>query len=205
MKIGDKVIVNPDIAEGTWNNSHSFTMTDNMRQPGVFKVFNIENDNVGIRAMSNITYVNDVTGLDIYNYQKDWLIPVPIFKAGDMVQIKEHLDEIKPFPYGYVSEMKELEKTTSSIKKVICDYAGRKIYNLGDDGYKYYVSDYAWSSLALTIIKNKNHYENQLQTEETPVRPGSQREGSGICSRRCKVTIAIGHLSYKTIVRNKED
>lgn len=204
MKIGDLVIINPDIAVGTWNNSHTFTMREDMRQPGVFKVFSIQNDNIGIQAIPNITYVNDVTGLDIYNYQKDWLIPVPIFKVGDRVQIKEHLDTIKPFPYGFVSRMKELEKTTSSIEKVICDYAGRKIYNLGDDGCKYCVSGFVWSSLALTTIKNKN-YENQLQGKETSVRTGSQREGSRICSRRCKVTIAIGRLSYKAIVRKKED
>lgn len=51
----------------------------------------------------------------------------------------------------------------------------------------------------ITLIKQKEKYENQFQRKKACIKRGTRPEGSTVCGRRGKASVAIGHLSYRKV------
>lgn len=51
----------------------------------------------------------------------------------------------------------------------------------------------------ITIIKKEEKYENQFQRKKARIERGTRPEGSTVCGRRGKASVAIGHLSYRKV------
>lgn len=51
----------------------------------------------------------------------------------------------------------------------------------------------------ITIIKKEEKYENQFQRKKARIERGTRPEGSTVCGRRSKASVAIGHLSYRKV------
>ena len=194
FKIGDRVIINPNIPNGTWNFSHSYTFhCDTMLKPGIFTLVQ--------------RHHREGFFIDGYAYDEEWLLPVPIFKAGDVVQIKPELKEGEDIRFSCNEEMEEWAGKTVTISEVNVHYYTPD--KVGEDGCRYYLEDigYNWSSpmfvldqkYKLTTKFKNNGNEDQLQKEGIAVSRGDQHEGSRICCRRCKAAITVGHLSHKEV------
>ena len=193
FKIGDRVIINPNIPDGTWSR-YSYGFHDKtMLKPGIFTL-DREYFDKGF-------YIGD------YVYGEDWLLPVPIFKAGDVVQIDPELKEGDDIRFSCNKEMEELAGKMVTIKSVAKEnYTPDKI---GEDGCLYSLEDNAWSwSSPMFVLGQKdklttkfknNGNENQLQKEGIAVSRGDQHEGSRICCRRCKAAITVGYLSHQEV------
>ena len=194
FKAGDKVIINPNIPKGTWNFNHSYTFhCDVMLKPGIFTL-DEEYSKGGFR-------IGD------YVYDEDWLLPVPLFNVGDVVQIKPELKEGDGIRFGCNEDMEDLAGEMVTIKSVeIEDYSPDKV---GEDGCLYHLEDIEWDwSSPMFVLDRKykfiskfknNGNEDQLQKEGIAVSRGDQHEGSRICCRRCKATITVGYLSHQKV------
>jgi len=51
----------------------------------------------------------------------------------------------------------------------------------------------------ITIIKQKEKHENQFQRKKACIERGTRPEGSTVCGRRSKASIAVGHLGYRKV------
>lgn len=51
----------------------------------------------------------------------------------------------------------------------------------------------------ITITKKEEKYENQFQRKKARIERGTRPEGSTVCGRRGKASVAIGHLSYRKV------
>lgn len=51
----------------------------------------------------------------------------------------------------------------------------------------------------ITLIKQKEKYENQFQRKKARIKRGTRPEGSTVCGRRGKASVAVGHLGYRKV------
>lgn len=51
----------------------------------------------------------------------------------------------------------------------------------------------------IIITKKEEKYENQFQRKKARIERGTRPEGSTVCGRRGKASVAIGHLSYRKV------
>ena len=51
----------------------------------------------------------------------------------------------------------------------------------------------------ITTIKQKEKHETQFQRKKARIERGTRPEGSTICGRRSKASVAVGHLSYRKV------
>ena len=193
MKAGDKVIINPNIEVGTWNKIHTCTFVDGMAKPGVFTLNKRGDDGTFL--------------IDSYWYDEKWLLPVPLFQAGDTVRIREGLDGDDGYPYGVASDMEDMAGEEFTIKSVrVGDRKGIEI--LGDDGCLYRLEEdtqsFSWSSPMFDLsqyltIKALKH-ESRLQDKEAPFGGASGKITSGIRSRKHKPRVTVNSLGYKKVL-----
>lgn len=134
-------------------------------------------------------------------YPPEILLPVPVFKEGDVVTVRPDLSiDCCHYNLDIRGEMLYLRGKQVRIKGVTENsYTLEKI---GEDGCEYYVegSPYTWSSNSF-IINNltQSKDENRLQEKEPVVTGGSEFKGCRVCGRKNKAAITVGHLSYKRI------
>ena len=194
MEIGDRVIINPNVPDKSYNkNGYGFHYST-MRKPGIF-----------------VLEEKDPRGgfvIDSYIYDEEWLLPVPLFRAGDSVTIREDLSYSMSLPYGVSSEMEKLKGLSFNVKEVkYTDHSDRDVNMLGDDGCLYIIEDnsgyFSWSSpmFDLSIYKFKiKSNESRLQEQESPLRRGSGEIVCGICCRKHKPRVAVKSVGYKKVI-----
>lgn len=51
----------------------------------------------------------------------------------------------------------------------------------------------------ITTIKRKEKHENQFQRKKAHIERGTRPEGSTVCGRRSKASVAVGHLGYRKV------
>lgn len=51
----------------------------------------------------------------------------------------------------------------------------------------------------ITLIKQEEKHENQFQRKKACIKRGTRPEGSTVCGRRGKASVAVGHLSYRKV------
>lgn len=51
----------------------------------------------------------------------------------------------------------------------------------------------------ITTIKQEEKHENQFQRKKARIERGTRPEGSTVCGRRSKASVAVGHLSYRKV------
>ena len=51
----------------------------------------------------------------------------------------------------------------------------------------------------ITTIKQKEKHENQFQRKKARIERGTRPEGSTVCGRRSKASVAVGHLGYRKV------
>lgn len=51
----------------------------------------------------------------------------------------------------------------------------------------------------ITIIKKEEKHENQFQRKKARIERGTRPEGSTVCGRRSKASVAVGHLGYRKV------
>ena len=184
FKVGDKVIINPDVP--LWGKmpvqeGGFLTMSEFMRQPGVFTVKDVSTEGF-IRLDSG------------YLYGPIGLLHAPVYEVGDVVMISDDCS---------------CEQNIGVIRSIDTNcYAPT---DLGEDGCNYKIdlqngliirrssSQFKLIESTKPIKSNIQENENQLQRKEVAVSRGDQHTGSCICCRRRKATITVGHLSYKEI------
>lgn len=194
MKAGDKVIINPNIEVGTWNSQSTCTFTDNMRKPGVF-------------TLPEPASSDGAFNIKGYHYDEKWLLPVPLFQAGDTVRIKEGLDGDDGYPYGVATDMEDMAGREFTIESVKVGDR-KRIEMLGDDGCLYRLEEdtqhFSWSSPMFDLsqyltIKALKH-ESRLQDKEAPFGGASGKITSGICGRKHKPRVTVNSLGYKKVL-----
>lgn len=52
----------------------------------------------------------------------------------------------------------------------------------------------------ITTIKQEEKYENQFQRKKARIERGTRPEGSTVCGRRSKASVAVGHLGYRKVI-----
>ena len=52
----------------------------------------------------------------------------------------------------------------------------------------------------ITTIKQEEKHENQFQRKKARIERGTRPEGSTVCGRRGKASVAIGHLGYRKVI-----
>lgn len=55
------------------------------------------------------------------------------------------------------------------------------------------------STTEITTIKKEEKHETQFQRKKARIERGTRPEGSTVCGRRGKTSIAVGHLSYRKV------
>jgi hypothetical protein len=194
MEIGDKVIINPNIPDKAWSkNGYGFYYAS-MRKPGIFVLE--EKDSKGG------FFING------FSYDEEWLLPVPLFKAGDSVTIREDLKESMSCPYGITDGMVGLKGMQFNVEKVsIANRADRDIEILGDDGCLYNIngpgSKFSWSSPMFDLSNYKfkiKSNESRLQKQESPLRGGSRELTSGVRCRVNKARVTVSSPGYKEVI-----
>lgn len=102
------------------------------------------------------------------------------------------------------------------VKELIIKYGGRldSTYNYKSDLGVYYWKkdglvdiDFIFSKPAIevspttkiTTIKQKEKHENQFQRKNTRIERGTRPEGSTVCGRRSKASVAVGYLGYRKV------
>ena len=191
MKIGDRVIINPNIPNGAWSKNGYEFHWDGMRKPGVFT---LEKEYSG-------------GGFEIYGfiYDEEWLLPVPLFSVGNTVKIRGDLNESQDLPYRVASKMVRMAGTEFKIEHIRT--SDRTPTLLGDDGYLYMLENdtrkFSWSSPMFDLsnykLKIKKH-ESRLQEQESPLRGGSGEVKCGICCRKHKPRVTVKSVGYKEVV-----
>ena len=194
MEIGDRVIINPNVPDKAWSkNGYGFHYAA-MRKPGIF-VLEGKNPRGGF----------DIDG---YSYDEEWLLPVPLFKAGDSVTIREDLRESMSCPYGITDDMVKLKGMQFNVEEVSTSYRAESSINmLGDDGHLYRIDDngsyFSWSSPMFDLSNYKfkiKSNESRLQEQESPLRGGSGEVKCGICCRKHKPRVTVKSVGYKEVV-----
>jgi hypothetical protein len=51
----------------------------------------------------------------------------------------------------------------------------------------------------ITTIKQEEKHENQFQRKKARIERGTRPEGSTVCGRRSKASVAVGHLGYRKV------
>ena len=191
MEIGDRVIINPNVPDLAWSKNGYGFYYSTMRKPGIFVLK--EKDPRGGFAIDN------------YIYDEEWLLPVPLFKAGDSVRIKESLNYTQDVPYGVSIEMERMAGTTFRVTEV--RYRDRTPTVLGDDGCRYELEGsagmFSWSSPMFDLSNYKfkiKSNESRLQEQESPLRGGSREFTSGVRCRVNKARVAVSSPGYKKVI-----
>ena len=191
MEIGDRVIINPNIPDKAWSEHGYGFHYSGMRKPGIF-VLEKEDPKGGFIIGS-------------YIYDEEWLLPVPLFKAGDSVRIKESLDCDLDVPYGVSTEMERMAGTTFRVTEV--RHGDRTPTILGDDGCLYKLEGsaetFSWSSPMFDLSNYKfkiKSNESRLQEQESPLRGGSREFTSGVRCRVYKARVAVSSPGYKKVI-----
>ena len=190
MQVGDKVIINPNIPDGAWSDRYSFGFhSSTMMKPGVFTL--------GDSKEKGGFFI------DGYYYDEDWLLPVPLFKEGDKVKLREDLSIHDDVPFTVNCDMEELAGSTFTVIGVCHD--DRHNSCLGFDGRRYTLNGkaegWSWSSpmFDLTNYKIKSN-ESRLQEQESPLRRGSGEIVCGICCRKHKPRVTVKSVGYKKVI-----
>jgi hypothetical protein len=194
MEIGDRVIINPNVPDNAWSKHGYGFHYSAMRKPGIF-VLEEKDSRGGF-------FING------FSYDEEWLLPVPLFKAGDSVTIREDLKESMSCPYDVIDEMVGLKGMQFNVEKVsIANRADRDIEILGDDGCLYNIngpgSRYSWSSPMFDLSNYKfkiKSNESRLQEQESPLRRGSGEIVCGICCRKHKPRVTVKSVGYKKVI-----
>lgn len=104
------------------------------------------------------------------------------------------------------------------VKALITKYGGRLN---SDFSYKSEIGVYTWtknkevhclnkydvrkdaievsSTTEITTIKQEEKHENQFQRKKARIERGTRPEGSTVCGRRSKASVAVGHLGYRKV------
>lgn len=61
------------------------------------------------------------------------------------------------------------------------------------------ITDFEYKQLSIGSFFIDRRYENRLQKQKTDVVRGDDTEGNRVQSRKCKVAVTVGHLSYKAV------
>jgi hypothetical protein len=194
MEIGDRVIINPNVPDNAWSKNGYGFYYSTMRKPGIF-VLEKEDPRGGFV-------------IDGYIYDEEWLLPVPLFKAGDSVTIREDLKESMSCPYGITDGMVNLKGMQFNVEKVqLGNRAGRDIEILGDDGCLYNIngpgSRFSWSSPMFDLSNYKfkiKSNESRLQEQESPLRRGSREFTGGVRCRVNKARVTVSSPGYKEVI-----
>ena len=193
-EIGTKVIINPRYK--LYDSINGIDMLPNMLDYRIHTIVDIHifKDSFDYKLESN------------YWYPDVCLLPCPLFKIGQRVQIDPELctKESSDIHFGMNTNMYSLEGKTAVITDVVEDnYEPEKpledgcLYRLDiDKGF------YSWSSLMFNLNIYDN--ENQLQREESVNRGRSNREGSVVRGRRFETAVAVGYLSHKACIGFQE-
>ena len=193
FKLGDKVIINPTIPNGA-RSKHGYNFyRDTMLKAGIFTLERIS------------PYGGFMIG-DCH-YDEEWLLPVPLFKEGDIVKIKEDLKNGDAVPFGVSASMEEMAGMTFSIKRM---YPGKALEGscLGFDGYKYILNGdeeaWSWSSPMFDLSNYKQlktlKNESRLQEQESPLRGGSGEIKCGVCCRKHKPRVTVKSVGYQKVI-----
>jgi hypothetical protein len=191
MEIGDRVIINPNVPDNAWSkNGYGFYYAS-MRKPGIF-VLEEKDSRGGF-------FING------FSYDEEWLLPVPLFKAGDSVRIKESLNYALDVPYGVSVEMERMAGTTLRVTEV--RHGDRTHTILGDDGCLYKLEGraeiFSWSSPMFDLSNYKfkiKSNESRLQEQESPLRGGSGKIKCGLCCRKHKPRVEVKPVGYKKVI-----
>lgn len=55
-------------------------------------------------------------------------------------------------------------------------------------------------TINIITIKKEEKYENQFQRKKACIKRGTRPEGSTVCGRRGKASVAVGHLGYRKVI-----
>lgn len=193
--IGDFVVIAPEvkISMTHYYSGGQFGPNPSMLKPKILFIRDIKYD----------YYVCN----DSFYYAEEWLIPFKL-EAGDKIKLlnRSALHSIQNFENGFSDEMNEWEDKVVTISKIIKN--NYFPHHIGQDGNIYKIKEddcfYSWESRAFDIsyyseqLKTKQN-EDQLQRKDAVVCRGDRQESTGVCYRRNKATVTIGHLSYREI------
>ena len=56
-----------------------------------------------------------------------------------------------------------------------------------------------YPTIDITTIKKKEKHENQFQRKKARIERGTRPEGTTVCGRRSKASVAVGHLGYRKV------
>ena len=177
MKVGDEVIIDPYITDGS------------KLKEGIFEIEKVISSNVFL--LDN--------GLQYY---KDCLILADPFEVGDVVTIRKDIDK-EIFPHGFADEMNDLlgKEVTISKKYEESVYskrlgAGKYYYTIAEDAY-----NYSWPLCAFgKIIKKSSKHESRLQKQDSSFDRGSGESGIRVRSRKHRARVEVSSLKYQKVL-----
>lgn len=121
---------------------------------------------------------------------------------GYYIKVEDVLELNKTIPFSVIDNHLSSFGLVESIKRVANKnqyfYWIKGVGLLGTKGYK---PDKGFVQLTVEdILKlHSKRYENRLQKQKTDVVRGDDTEGNRVQSRKRKVTVTVGHLSYKAV------
>ena len=195
MKVGDKVIINPNIPDEAWSKHGYGFHSSSMLKPGVFTI------------QQKYPLGGFLIGVEDKVYDEEWLLSVPLFKVGDTVTIRKDLSTRDKVPYSVAQEMEDMAGNTYTVTELREERTDSRITSFGDDGCLYKLSNkaesWSWSSPMFDLknykLKFKN-YESRLQEQESPLRRGSGEIVCGICCRKHKPRVTVKSVGYKKVI-----
>ena len=194
MKVGDKVIVNPNISDGAWSKHGYGFHSSSMLIPGVFTIQR--------EYLSGGFFI----GVEDKVYDEEWLLPVPLYNIGDTVKIRENLNTSDMVPYSVSPYM---IKHAGQTLEVLSVEVGKRNKDLvvGDDGCLYRLqedkSSWSWSSPMFDLTykcKNCKSYESRLQKQESPFGGSSRVNPGAICCRKHKPRVTVQSVSFQEVL-----
>lgn len=121
---------------------------------------------------------------------------------GYYIKVEDVLALNKSIPFSIIDQLLSSYGLVESIKRVanrdqyFCWMKGEGI--LCTKGYKP-AKGFVQLTVEDILKLHSQRYENRLQKQETDVVRGDDTEGNRVQSRKRKIAVTVGHLSYKSV------
>ena len=121
---------------------------------------------------------------------------------GYYIKVEDVLALNKSIPFSIIDQLLSSYGLIESVKRVanrnqyFCWMKGEGI--LCTKGYKP-TKEFVQLTVEDILKLHSQRYENRLQKQETDVVRGDDTKGVGVQSRKCKASVTVGHLSYKSV------
>lgn len=152
------------------------------------------------RECKMTNYLNPITDFEYEQLTSSDIISKSV--KGYCIKVEDVLELNKTIPFSIIDQYLSSYDLVGSIKRVasknqyFCWMKGEGILCT-----KSYKPNKGFVQLTVEdILKlHSQHYENRLQKQKADVVRGDDTEGNRVQSRKRKVAVTVGHLSYKAV------